>query len=188
MMTAHSQRELIKSFHTLPWEDSAKLKDVLKPEALKLKGEELANKIFGHIPVVYSSRRNLTLAYNWKIKFNEGGKVPAFYNTFPELNHNEMAGFDVVEGTRGLSDKIHFIFIKDSDDHPRIKKRMEILEKLYRDRNLAVDNLELDGVTRLEKIFRSLLIADWTAVHIADMYGLESEQVPMVEEFKKMIG
>lgn len=168
-------------------EDSAKLTDVLRPEELRLKGEELANKIFGHIPVVYSSRRNLALAYNWKIKFNEGGKIPAFYNTFPELNHNEMAGFDVVENTRGLSDKIHFVFLKDSDDHPRIKKRMEVLEKLYRDRNLAVDKLELDGVTRSEKIFRSLLLADWTAYHLALKYGVEPEQVPMVEEFKKLI-
>ncbi|OGY60576.1 MAG: hypothetical protein A3I33_01645, partial [Candidatus Colwellbacteria bacterium RIFCSPLOWO2_02_FULL_45_11] len=65
-------------------------------------GKVLAEKLTGKVPVIYSSRRNQTLAYNWKIKFNETGKIPAFYNTLPELNHNEMTGFDVVEGTRKL--------------------------------------------------------------------------------------
>ena len=169
------------------YEDCKKLADILKPEELKLKGKELSEVLMKRIPVVYASRQNLTLAYNWKIKFNEGSKIPAFYNTFPEVNHNEMAGFDVVEGTRELSEKIHFIFINDSDDHPRIKKRMEVLEKLYHDRNLPVVKLELNGVTRPEKIFRSLLLADFTAYHLALKYDVEPEQVPMVEEFKKLI-
>ncbi len=169
------------------YEDCKKLADTLKPKELKLKGEELSEILMKRIPVVYASRQNLTLAYNWKTKFNEGSKIPAFYNTFPEVNHNEMTGFDVVEGTRELSEKIHFIFLEDSDDHPRIKKRMEVLEKLYHDRNLPVVKLELDGVTRPEKIFRSLLLADFTAYHLALKYNVEPEQVPMVEEFKKLI-
>ena len=37
------------------------------------------------------------------------------------------------------------------------------------------------------KIFSSLLLADWTAYYTALAYGLEPEQVPMVEEFKKLI-
>jgi hypothetical protein len=47
--------------------------------------------------------------------------------------------------------------------------------------------IEMSEKNKLEKIFNYLLLADWTAVHIANLYGLESEQVPMVEEFKKLI-
>ena len=169
------------------YEDSKKLADTLKPEELEPKGRKLAEALFGYTSIIYGSRRNLTLAYSWKIKFNETGKIPAFYNTFPELNHNEMTGFDVKDGTRELSEKIHFIFLKDGDDHPRIKKRMEVLEKLYRDRGLPVLALELGGTTRSHKIFSSLILADWTAYHLALKYNVEPEQVPMVEEFKKLI-
>jgi len=45
----------------------------------------------------------------------------------------------------------------------------------------------LEGQTTLERIFSSLLIADWTALHLSKIYGTEAEQVPMVEQFKKMI-
>ena len=64
---------------------------------------------------------------------------------------------------------------------------MTILERLYRDRGLRVEVLPLAGKTAYEKIFTSLLLADWTAVYTAEQYGLESEQVPMVEEFKKLM-
>ena len=188
MSTGFMLRAVLKLIGEDPlYKDSAKLTESLKPEELEPRGKELAGKILGYIPVIYSSRRNLALAYTWKIKFSETGKIPTFYNTFPELNHNEMTGFDVKDGTRVLSEKIHFIFLKDSDDHPRIKKRMEVLEKLYRDRGLSALALELDGRTRSHKIFSSLILADWTAYHLALKYNVEPEQVPMVEEFKKLI-
>ncbi len=167
--------------------ESGKLTSALKLEELESRGRELAEELFNHIPVIYSSRRNISLAYIWKIKFNETGKIPAFYNTFPELNHNEMTGFDVKDGTRALSQKVHFIFLEDDDDHPQIQKRMEVLGKLYRDRKLPVRTLDLEGANRLEKTFRSLILGDWTSYNLALKYGVEPEQVPMVEEFKRLI-
>jgi len=68
-----------------------------------------------------------------------------------------------------------------------VQKRMAILERLYRERGLPVETLELQGKTQFEKMFSSLVLADWTAVYTAEHYGLESEQVPMVEELKKLM-
>src|SRR3989338_2015553 len=69
---------------------------ILKAGNFEQAGEGLAKKFEGYVPIIYSSGRNLAVTYNWKIKFNETGKVPAFYNILPELNHNEMTGFDVI--------------------------------------------------------------------------------------------
>lgn len=159
----------------------------LKPAALRAAGQALAEKLRNRLPVIYSSSRNAAIAYNWKIKFNETGKIPAFYNVFPELNHNEMTGFDAVPSTKKLSEDFHFIFIEDERDHPQTRKRMSVCKKLYEARGLPVTVVPLSGGSALEKIFNSLLLADWTAFHSAALYGVESEQVPMVEEFKKLI-
>lgn len=167
--------------------ESARLAQTLQPMSLQKMAKTLAKKLSGRVPVIYSSARNLAIAYNWKIKFNETGKIPSFYNVLPELNHNEMNGFDVQPSTKQLSERFHFIFLKDTEDHPRIEKRMEILERLYRARKLPIEVQILTGKNIFEKVFTSLLIADWTAVAIAEQYGLESEQVPMVEEFKKLM-
>lgn len=159
----------------------------LNPVAFEEDGKKLAEKLRGYVPIIYSSARNESIAYNWKIKFNETGKIPAFYNCVPELNHNEMTGFDVKDTSEHLSKGFLFVFLRDKQDHPRVQKRMETLEGLYKDRKLSVITIDLEGVHPFYKIFSSLVLADWAAVYTASQYGLESEQVPMVEEFKKLV-
>ncbi|MDP2630753.1 MAG: SIS domain-containing protein [Candidatus Uhrbacteria bacterium] len=167
--------------------DLSRLAKTLKPLASEQKGKALARQLKGMIPLVYASSANESLAYNWKIKFNETGKIPAFYNVLPELNHNEMTGFDVQPSTEKLSKRFVVLFLRDTQDHPRIMRRMDIIKRLYAQRGLLCENIALNGTTRFQRMFSSLLLADWTAYYTATQYGLESEQVPMVEEFKKMI-
>jgi glucose/mannose-6-phosphate isomerase len=159
----------------------------LKPEEFEGQGKELAQKVKDKIPIIYSSEKNQAIAYIWKIKFNETSKIPAFYNVFPELNHNEMTGFDVKETTQHLSQNFIFLILFDKEDHSKIQKRMTILKKLYEERNLKVEVLQLEGQNRFHKIFSSLVLADWTSFYLAKEYGVEPEEVPMVEEFKKLI-
>jgi glucose/mannose-6-phosphate isomerase len=173
------QEEELKNISTLA--------TTLHPADFEEAGKKLAEKMKNRVPVIYSSNLYTSVAYNWKIKLNETGKIPAFSNVFPELNHNEMNGFDVNDSTKELSTNFYFLILKDSNDNPRILKRMEVLEKLYKDRNLKVETLELKGPSIWHKIFSSLLLADFVAYFSALQYGLEAEQVPMVEEFKKLI-
>lgn len=167
--------------------ETRELANTLNPDAIEERGKELAKKLEGSIPVLYASARNEAIALNWKIKFNETAKIPAFYNVLPELNHNEMVGFDAIESTRMLSKHFYFVILKDVNDHPRILKRMSMLEKLLRDREFPAHVVESANDTAFKKMFSSLLLADWTTYYTAKHYGLEPEQVPMVEEFKKLI-
>lgn len=171
--------EMLKEFGALA--------DTLNPSEYEVRGKALAEKLKGKVPVIYSSARNMPIAYNWKIKFNETGKVPAFYNVFPELNHNEMTGFDMKDSTRELSQNFYFIILRDEEDDPRVLKRMEVLEKLYKDRGLSVDVIDIKGMDKYHKVFASLILADWTAYYTAQSYGLDAEQVPMIEKFKMLI-
>jgi glucose/mannose-6-phosphate isomerase len=179
LLKVTKQSILLKQAHQLA--------DRLDPVAAKRGGEALARKIQNQIPLIYCSHRKQSVAFNWKIKFNESGKIPAFYNVLPELNHNEMTGFDGNTKSKKLAEKFHVIVITDEDDHPRIQKRMVVLKNQYQARGLPVTIMPMVGRSALEKIFSSLLIADWCALATANFYGSESEQVPMVEEFKKLM-
>ncbi|MDO8466745.1 MAG: bifunctional phosphoglucose/phosphomannose isomerase [bacterium] len=159
----------------------------LNTKPSEVAGKKLAEKLVGKVPVIYTSRVNMPVAYNWKIKFNETAKIPAFANRFPELNHNEMTGFDCAPKAKPIAENFHFIFLRDSEDHPRIGKRMAVTAKLYRDRGFGVEEIEMTGGNVWEKIFSSTLLADWTAFYLAEAYGADPENVPMVEELKKLI-
>ncbi len=167
--------------------DLSGLARTLHPSRREVEGKKLARRLKGCVPVIYSSFRNRAIAYNWKIKFNETGKIPAFYNVLPEANHNEMTGFDVKRSTVRLSRNFHFIFLTDKEDEPRIIKRMSTMGKIFTKRGFRAEVLPLRGKNVWEKIFTSLNLADWTAYYTAKLYNVEPEKVPMVEEFKKMI-
>lgn len=164
-----------------------RLADTINPSAYESAGKKYAKHLHGHIPLVYASARNLALAYNWKVKFNETGKIPSFINVLPELNHNEMTGFDITKSTAPLSQYFYAIILCDGEDHLRTLTRMEILAKLYHDRNIPTDTVALVGKSRFERIFSSLILADWTAYYISQAYGVDPNEVPMVEEFKKLL-
>lgn len=181
-------RALLKALGDEPaLRETAELAGTLEPNQFESMGKVLAQKLKGFVPIIYSSAKNKTLAYIWKIHFNESGKIPAFFNTFPELNHNEMQGFDLTPSNRSLSKKFSFILLQDAEDHPKIQKRMAVTKKLYEDRGLPVEVLDLEGGSAWEKIFNSVALAAWTAFYTAKLYGAEPEQVPMIEEFKKLI-
>jgi glucose/mannose-6-phosphate isomerase len=163
----------------------AALSSSLKPRRFEIKGKALAKKLKGRVPLIYASTRNAAIALIWKIKFNETGKIPAFAHAVPELNHNEMTGFDAISSTKKLTAPFHVLFIK-GDDHLQIRKRMDVTAKLYKKRGLSSDFISLSDFS-FKAIFESLLLADWAAFYTAELYGTESEQVPMVEEFKKLI-
>lgn len=163
----------------------ARLPESLNVEDAVKKGRDFANILKNKIPVIYSSKKNNGVAYNWKIKFNETSKIPAFTNVFPELNHNEMIGFG--GSIKDLTEKFHFIFLRDMNDDKKILKRMYVTEKMYEKRELGVDVVHMGEGSSFHKIFSSLMIVDWASFYLAEYYGHDPANVPMVEEFKRLI-
>jgi len=157
----------------------------LNVEHGRARGAELAKRLVGSIPVVYSSTVNAPLAYFWKIAFNETSKVPAFYNLFPELCHNELSGFDNAEHTHEFSSRLHILILKDGDDHPRITKRMGLLQKLVAAQDLPVTTIELTGEHGLEKALYGVLVGVWTALVLAKEYQAPDAVTPLIAEFKR---
>ncbi|MBI4091935.1 MAG: bifunctional phosphoglucose/phosphomannose isomerase [Candidatus Levybacteria bacterium] len=144
-------------------------------------GKELAGKLRGKTPVIYSSPKYEPAAMIWKIKINENAKTPAFWNFFPEANHNEMVGFTNPQG------KFFIIMLKDSDDDPRNLKRYEATQKLLQEKGIESEIVEMYGNDVFSKMFSSLNLADWTSYYLALEYGQDPTPVDMVESLKKIL-
>ncbi len=154
----------------------------LNPKKSEEQGKKLAKKINGKIPIIYASDKFKALAQIWKINFNENSKSPAFWNYFPELNHNEMVGFEKNQNP------FHIIILRDKKlDHPRILKRMEITAELLKDKKIDVDFVDILEASLLTKIFSVILLGAWTSYYLALEYGIDPTPVKIVEEFKKKL-
>ncbi|MBU2037371.1 bifunctional phosphoglucose/phosphomannose isomerase [Patescibacteria group bacterium] len=157
------------------------LPEKIIPADLENQARIFCVKLNHKTPIIYSSQDNWILARLWKICLNENAKIPAFFNFFPELNHNEMVGW-----TKSLG-PFHLLFMRDKDDLPRIKKRMDLTAELLKNQHLPVDFIEVKGQGALEKIFWATAFGEWLSYHLALFYGIDPTPVEMVEKFKKLL-
>lgn len=144
-------------------------------------GKVLAEKLVGKTPVIYASTKYKSVAMVWKIKLNENAKTPAFWNFFPELNHNEMVGFTLPQG------KFAVLMLRDPDDHPKNRKRFEVTAELLREKGIEVEILDMNGENVFNKIFKSIALGDFASYHLALAYGIDPTPVDMVEKLKKLL-
>ncbi len=152
---------------------------------LQKEGKKLAKKIANNIPIVYSSDNFKTVAMIWKIKFNENSKIPAFYNYFPELNHNEMVGYT---GLKKLGAKnFHVIILQDLQDHERILKRIRLTTNAIKKAGAKVEIVNMKEGSHLFKVFSTLLLGDWVSYYVAIEHGIDPTPVKIVEEFKGLM-
>lgn len=128
-------------------------------------GKEISKKIKGTIPLIYSSNKNKSVGYIWKINFNENSKNPAFNNVFPELNHNEIEGLNKKD--------FSFIIIEDDLDHPRIKLRMKIFKKNYK------------TITIKDNPINLIILSLWTSYYLALENKVDPINVNSIEALKK---
>ncbi len=157
------------------------------PMAGAAEGKRLADVLRARIPLVYASAANLPLAYLWKIKFNETAKIPAFCNSFPEMCHNELSGFDTAESTAPLSERLHAIILDDESDHARVRERMRVAGEILLEHHIPVERVALPG-EGFGKAFASALLADWISLELARTYGVPNPETPLIADFKKRIG
>jgi len=148
-------------------------------QQIKERAQDIAVKLKGKVPLIYSSDDLLCVAEKWKTDINENAKVPAFYNLFPEFNHNEICSF------LNLVGEYFVVMIKDEGDHERVKKRISIVKKLIMKQGVDVIELSLTGETLLVRIMSSIYQGMWISYYLALEYGVYPTDVSIIEDLKK---
>ncbi|MGH2854117.1 MAG: bifunctional phosphoglucose/phosphomannose isomerase [Solirubrobacteraceae bacterium] len=142
--------------------------------------KELARGLLGSAPVVAGAGLTIPVAYRWKTQINENAKLPCFAHELPELDHNEICGW---EGAPEVG-RFAAVFLDDSDAHPRVKERMELTEKLIADSATACFHVETRGQTTIERVFSLVLLGDLVSVYLAALRGVDPGPVKLLEQLK----
>jgi glucose/mannose-6-phosphate isomerase len=86
---------------------------------------EIAEELAGKIGLIYAGSALGSAAYKWKIDINENGKQLCFYNTYPELNHNEFQGWMFPKDKAVAS-----VQLQSNLEDKQMQKRMAIFPRL----------------------------------------------------------
>ncbi len=161
--------------------DIDKLDTALRAEKYAEKAQDLAEMLADKIPIIYTSEKLAAAGYKWKIAFNENAKTHAFFNVYPEMNHNEINAYVNIKG------KFHVIMLSNDDDHKQIRKRMKITKELYKKKGVDVTELAVKGDSLLAKLFSAIVIGDLVSYFVAIKEKTDPTPVKMVEDLKKQL-
>jgi len=142
--------------------------------------KELARGLHGTIPQIAGSGLTAPIAYRWKTQINENAKRPCFWAELPELDHNEIVGW---EGAAELG-RFSAVFLDDSDLHPRIRQRIELTRGLIAAQAAATYRVESRGEHRTERLFSLVLLGDLVSVYLAVLRGVDPTPVAVLERLK----
>lgn len=143
--------------------------------------KQLALMAVGKTPVFYAGGLMAPMAYKWKISWNENAKNVAFWNQYPEFNHNEFLGW-----TSHPVEKPFVVFdLKSSFENPRTQKRMEISDRLLSGKRPKAIPVELRGDSILAQMLWSNVLADFTSIYVAILNGVDPTPVALIEKFKE---
>lgn len=144
---------------------------------------ELAGRLQGSVPLIYGCGLTAPVAYRWKCQINENAKLPAFDHHFPELDHNEIVGWEGgEEGAFGA------VFLEDQDQHPRERRRVELTAELIAGRARDVIRIETRGETRTERLLWAVMLGDLVSLELAASAGVDPTPVAVIEDLKDRLG
>ncbi|MBI4810013.1 MAG: bifunctional phosphoglucose/phosphomannose isomerase, partial [Ignavibacteriales bacterium] len=85
----------------------------------------LAKQLYMKLPIIYSAADRFNIVnLRWRGQVAENAKQLAFGHVLPEMNHNELVGWRVLR--RMMEEDFVAVFLRDKEEHERVKVRMEI--------------------------------------------------------------
>jgi glucose/mannose-6-phosphate isomerase len=143
--------------------------------------KQLARALEGGVPLVYGAEATAAVAMRWKCQFNENAKIPAFWAALPEMNHNEIVGY---EGMDRLGPMAHVVMLRDPHNHRQVHRRFDFTRELIEPLVKRVFSVTGEGATALGRVLDLVLLGDYASLYLACLRGVDPGPVEMIQRLK----
>jgi len=152
--------------------------------ARRNRAKQLASYLHGKIPWVQGTVGIMSAAaYRWRCQFNENSKTLAYSSEYPELNHNEVVGWEIAPR---LARDTAVIVLKEPDAQPRIGARVAITREIMSKR-AEVRVVEAEGDSPLARVLWTLYLADFVSIYLAFLNGADPTAIAAINELKSRL-
>jgi glucose/mannose-6-phosphate isomerase len=146
-------------------------------EALKI-----AREFMGRLPVIYSTTEHLdSVNLRWRTQLAENAKVLAYGNVLPEMNHNELVGWNV---QKRLMKDIVVVVLRDVDEHSRVRVRLELTKRIIAKYSPRVIQTKSGGKSLLARMFSLICLGDWVSYYLAILNRVDPTPVKVIDYLK----
>jgi glucose/mannose-6-phosphate isomerase len=145
--------------------------------------KSLARSLSGTTLQVTGAGLTAPIAYRWKTQVNENAKMPCFASDLPELDHNEIVGW---EGARELG-RFSAVFLDDRDLHPRVRTRIGLTRELIAEQAAFTAQIESIGEGRVERLVSLVLLGDLMSLYLAVLAGRDPAEIASLVRLKSAL-
>lgn len=146
----------------------------------------LSDGLAGRIPIIYGSGRvSGAAAQRWKTQVNENAKRPAWFSRLPELDHNEIVGWETMQEL--TSERMAIIALSDSSDHDRIADRLAHTSNLTEDAVPWMGRVQSSGTAALTRLVSLTVVGDLVSWMLADSAGVDPLTVATIDKLKDLL-
>jgi|TARA_B110000116_G_scaffold67894_2_gene58518 glucose/mannose-6-phosphate isomerase len=145
----------------------------------------LSKNIYKSLPVIYGENESTAIiAVRWKGQLSENAKMLAYHNELPEMNHNEIVGW---ENNSDLINKISIIWLKDKNDHPRTTIRQTSTKEIIGNLAARHEIISVEGSTKVERYLNMIHLGDWVSFWCAILHGTDPTPVTKIDKLKEIL-
>ena len=146
--------------------------------------KQLARKLQGKLTVIYGAGIMSTVAQRWKGQINENAKSWAFFETFPELNHNAVVGY---EFPRELAQSTFVVLLRSKLLHHRVLTRYQVTSEVVSQAGVANEMVDGMGESALSQMMSLILFGDWVSYYLAILNEADPFPVKVIDYLKKRL-
>lgn len=145
--------------------------------------DELATRIKNSRLAIYGTSDHVGSLRRMKNEFNENAKMAVMYDYFPEINHNEMNGYQ----RTGLTKNVDVIFLRDAHETEEMKTRIEVTKGILEHYVNTINEMWAVGESKLARTMSFVFMAAYVTAKIANLTGINREKVPFVDRLKEAL-
>ncbi len=147
--------------------------------------KQIAQRLHGNLPVIFGAGIAAEAAHRWKTQLNENSKTWAFYEVFPELNHNATVGFPL---PAELISKIRVIMLRSPLYNARVKLRYDVTSGLLKQAGVAYEFVDAEGKSPLAQMTSLISLGDYVSYYLAMLYQVDPTPVKAINYLKEQLG
>jgi len=129
--------------------------------------KKAALQIYRTVPVIYSYSQYRSVGLRFKTQVNENCKLPARCDVFPELDHNEIMGW---EASKQIIEHYTLVLLRGPEELREVKTRIEILKEKFFNKARSVIEINAQGETALARIFYLLFTVDMISLYLSVLH------------------
>ena len=143
---------------------------------------QLANKLYNKLPIIYADSTSLeTVAVRLKGQICENSKILAYHSIYPEMNHNEIVGW---ENNEEYFSNYYVLWLMDEEMNSRNKSRKNIISEILSDLNVSQQEIKVDGNSFKERFLLLIHYGDWLSYWCAILHNTDPSPVKNIQTLK----